>query len=70
MTGQRREWWIKSFADGDTHTGAWSAVTRSVHTRCGLEFQPIPVGLPARLGPLPGSPPDPDQVCPRCVHSP
>jgi hypothetical protein len=39
-------------------------VTRSVHALCGVEFvpRPLPLGGPA----LPGSPLDPDQVCPAC----
>jgi hypothetical protein len=67
VTGARSEWWVRSFADGDTHIGSWSPATRSVHSACGLEFQPLAVGWPAQLAPLPGSPPDSTQICGDCV---
>jgi hypothetical protein len=52
-------------ADADTHRGDYSIVTRSVHALCGIEFVPreLPLGGPA----LPGSPLDPEQVCPSAV---
>jgi hypothetical protein len=34
-------WYLRSMADRDTHRGRWSGVTRSVHSVCGLEFQPV-----------------------------
>jgi hypothetical protein len=57
-------WYLRSMADADTHRGDYSIVTRSVHALCGIEFVPreLPLGGPA----LPGSPLDPEQVCPRC----
>jgi hypothetical protein len=57
-------WYLRSMADADTHRGDYSIVTRSVHALCGIEFIPkeLPLGGPA----LPGSPLDPDQVCPQC----
>jgi hypothetical protein len=57
-------WYLRSLADADTHLGSYSTVTRSVHALCGVEFlpRPLPLGGPA----LPGSPLDPDQVCPAC----
>jgi hypothetical protein len=30
-----------SMSDGDTHRGIYSPATRSVHARCGIEFQPL-----------------------------
>lgn len=62
----RAAWFVRSMADGDTHRGVYSPATRSVHARCGIEFQPLPIGWPPKLGPLPGNPPDPQQVCPNC----
>jgi len=62
-------WWVRSFADQDTHRGAYSLATRSVHSVCGLEFVPIPVGWPARHGPLPGAPPTPEQICQTCSRA-
>lgn len=59
-------WWVAGFADGDTHRGSYSIANRSVHALCSKEFQPIPVGWPARFGPLPGTPQDPAQICPEC----
>ncbi|MGH3702983.1 MAG: hypothetical protein ACRDQY_26810 [Pseudonocardiaceae bacterium] len=57
-------WYLRSMADADTHRGHYSVVTRSVHALCGIEFIPkeLPLGGPA----LPGSPLDPQQVCPQC----
>ncbi|MGH3782783.1 MAG: hypothetical protein ACRDRO_19735 [Pseudonocardiaceae bacterium] len=57
-------WYLRSLTDADTHRGHSSAVTRSVHALCGVEFvpRPLPLGGPA----LPGAPLDPDQVCPAC----
>jgi hypothetical protein len=51
--------------DRDTHRGIYSITTRSVHAVCGVEFQPLKHsnGAPIVLAP---SPPDPDQICPRC----
>jgi hypothetical protein len=69
VTSARREWWPRSFGDHDTHAGSWSPVTRSVHSVCGLEFRPLAVGWPARIVPLPGSPPDPTQICARCTDA-
>jgi hypothetical protein len=40
---------------------------RSVHADCGVEFLPrvLLLGGPA----LPGSPLDPDQICPQCYRA-
>jgi hypothetical protein len=57
-------WFLRSLRDQDTHRGRYSIATRSVFTECGLEFQPL--RLPFGRLALPGNPPDPDQVCPRC----
>ncbi|HZS22223.1 MAG TPA: hypothetical protein VFA63_14730 [Pseudonocardiaceae bacterium] len=62
--GERSAWFVRSMGDADTHRGVYSPATRSVHAMCGIEFQPVPVGWPPKLGPLPGSPPDPQQVTP------
>lgn len=62
----RVAWWVAGLGDGQTHRGFYSPATRSVHARCGIEFRPIEVGWPPKRGPLPGNPPDPDQICPRC----
>jgi hypothetical protein len=43
--------------DRDTHRGQCPGVTRSVHSLCGLEFQPV--ALPYGGFFLPGTPPDP-----------
>lgn len=34
-------WYPRSLADRDTHHGEYSATTRSVHARCGIEFVPL-----------------------------
>lgn len=60
-------WWPRSFADGDTHVGIWMPRGGSVRSACGLEFVPLPVGIPARRQPLPGAPPDRNQMCLRCA---
>jgi hypothetical protein len=59
-------WYLRSLADRDTHRGNYSIVTRSVHALCGIEFVPrvLLLGGPA----LPGSPLDPEQVCPVCAR--
>jgi hypothetical protein len=37
-----------------------------VRALCGAEFAPLPVGMPPKLGPLSGAPPDVNQICPQC----
>lgn len=65
MTGQPKQtWFLRSMGDHDTHCGTYSTVTRSVHSRCGVEFVPKP--LPYGRISLPGAPQDPEQVCPQC----
>jgi hypothetical protein len=64
---ERALWWVRSFADRDTHLGTYMPRGGSVRSRCQLEFVPLPVGMPPKVGPLPGSPPDPDQICPNCL---
>lgn len=34
-------WYLRSMGDRDTHRGAYSIVTRSVHALCGAEFEPL-----------------------------
>jgi hypothetical protein len=63
------QWWVRSFADRDTHRGTYSEASRSVRSRCSVEFVPLAVGIPARRQPLPGNPQDPDQICPTCYRS-
>ncbi|MGH3698407.1 MAG: hypothetical protein ACRDQY_02840 [Pseudonocardiaceae bacterium] len=58
-------WYLRSLADADTQCGHYSVVTRRVHALCGVKF--VPRELLMGGGPaLPGSPLDPDQVCPAC----
>jgi hypothetical protein len=66
-TDPRPLWFLRSLADADTHRGSYSTVTRSVRAVCGVEFEPrpLPLGGPA----LPGSPLDPDQICPQCYRA-
>lgn len=66
---ERAAWFLRSMADGDTHRGIYSPATRSVHAVCGAEFIPRPVGLRGERLSLPGAPPDPAQVCPRCKEA-
>ncbi|MGH3823488.1 MAG: hypothetical protein ACRDRA_11765 [Pseudonocardiaceae bacterium] len=58
-------WFLRSMGDGDTHRGAYSITTRSVHAVCGAEFEPLKLttGKPILLD---GTPPDPDQICLDC----
>lgn len=58
-------WYLRSMPDADTHRGVYSITNRSVHARCGAEFEPLrrTNGAPIVLTP---SPPDPGQVCPIC----
>jgi hypothetical protein len=51
--------------DHDTHRGTYSPATRSVHAVCGAEFVPLRLADGKPLV-LPGEPPDPAQICPRC----
>lgn len=60
-------WFLRSMADADTHRGAYSLATRSVHAVCGIEFIPRRLGLDGERISLPGHPPDADQVCPACL---
>lgn len=54
MTG----WFLRSMSDGDTHRGIYSPATRSVHARCGIEFQPLKKtnGCTDRAGARPAGP--------------
>jgi hypothetical protein len=58
-------WFLQSMGDHDTHRGIYSPATRSVHAKCGIDFQPLKrtTGAPIVLIP---SPPDPHQICPVC----
>lgn len=60
-------WYLRSMGDRDTHRGTYSIATRSVHTACGTEFQPLKQTNGAPIV-LVGSPPDPDQICPDCRY--
>lgn len=60
-------WYLRSLADRDTHHGEYSATTRSVHARCGIEFVPLKLADGGPLA-LPDNPPDPDQICPQCYR--
>jgi len=64
MTG----WFVRSLADHDTHRGIYSPATRSVHARCGVKFEPLPLGMHGNRIAFPGEPPDPDQICPACLR--
>jgi hypothetical protein len=59
-------WYVAGLADGATHQGMWLAGGGSVRSLCGIEFVPLPIGWPARRGPLPSYPPDPQQICRQC----
>jgi hypothetical protein len=61
-------WYPRSMGDRDTHRGQYSITTRSVHSVCGAEFVPLKLTDGSPLV-LPGSPPDPDQICPQCRHA-
>jgi hypothetical protein len=67
-------WFLRSYADQDTHRGSWRA-DGLVHALCGVVFAPL--GRMEVTGPppdrlvdaspaLPGPPPDPAQACPAC----
>lgn len=59
-------WYLRSTADRDTHRGTMRDDGR-VHAQCGVVFRPVQA-LRNRGPALPGDPPDPDQVCVRCVR--
>lgn len=67
MNTPELRWYVASFADRDTHKGVYSPASQSVHAVCGAEFVPLTIGWPPVRGPLPGNPPDPDQVCQECI---
>jgi hypothetical protein len=69
VADEPQQWWVRSFRDRDTHRGTWLPRGGSVRAVCGIEFIPLPVGLPAKRAPLPGRPPDPDQICPTCYRA-
>ncbi len=67
-------WYLRSLGDHDTHHGDLRD-DGTVVARCGIGFTPRPTLRVAGPPPgrlviggfaLPGNPPDPDQVCPRC----
>lgn len=66
MSGSDHRWYVQSLADGGTHKGVYIPTRSSVRALCGAEFAPLPVGMPPRLGPLSGAPPDVNQICPQC----
>ncbi len=57
-------WFLRSTADHDTHRGRLFG-NGTVMADCGLAFKPV-CALRTRGPALPGEPPDPDQVCPKC----
>ncbi len=64
MTTHPLAWHLRSSRDHDTHLGRYSNASRSVHALCGIEFVPRTLAY-GRID-LPGYPPDPDQICPKC----
>jgi len=66
VAGSESRWFVQSVADGGTHKGVYCQTSRCVHALCGVEFVPLPVGMPPKLGPLSGAPLDVDQICPEC----
>jgi hypothetical protein len=56
-------WFLQSTADQDTHRGTLQD-DGTVVVKCGIQFRPRPLPM-GRLS-LPGSPQDPDQICPKC----
>ncbi|MGH3789083.1 MAG: hypothetical protein ACRDRG_21585 [Pseudonocardiaceae bacterium] len=63
---QAAQWYLRSGADRDTHRGRLFG-NGTVMADCGLTFRPRPLAYGAKA--LPGYPPDPDQVCPKCERS-
>lgn len=60
------KWFVRSFADGDTHRSAGLLVYGKITSLCGKEFVPMPLGLDGRRLHFPAAPPDPLQVCSEC----
>jgi hypothetical protein len=54
-------WYLRSLGDHDTHRGELRK-DGTVVALCGVTFRP-------RLPALPGPPPDPAQICPRCYRA-
>ncbi|MGH3785255.1 MAG: hypothetical protein ACRDRG_01595 [Pseudonocardiaceae bacterium] len=61
---QPAKWYLRSTADHDTHRGRLFG-NGTVMADCGVVFRPRKA-LRDRGPALPGYPPDPDQVCPKC----
>ncbi|MGH3935727.1 MAG: hypothetical protein ACRDS1_12260 [Pseudonocardiaceae bacterium] len=61
---QAAQWYLRSTADGDTHRGRVFG-NGTVMADCGVVFRPRKA-LRDRGPALPGHPPDPEQVCPKC----
>lgn len=59
-------WYLRSMADYDTHYGKLRQ-DGIVKAECGTEFLPRILAF-GRVS-LPGTPPDPDQVCPECLRT-
>jgi hypothetical protein len=59
-------WYLRSLCDRDTHRGELRH-DGTVIALCGITFRPrlLPAGTVA----LPGQPPDPAQICPRCYRA-
>ncbi|MGH3852254.1 MAG: hypothetical protein ACRDR6_01895 [Pseudonocardiaceae bacterium] len=53
-------WFLRSLGDRDTHYGMLGP-DQIVTAVCGVRFTPRPLREP-----LPGHPPDPEQICPAC----
>lgn len=64
---QAAQWYLRSTADHDTHRGRMFH-DGTVMAECGVTFRPLKA-LRDRGPALPGYPPDPDQVCPKCKRS-
>jgi hypothetical protein len=60
---QRRRWYLRTHADGDTHRGTLDR-EGVVRADCGTSFRPQ--WLAIRDIAFPGYPPDPAQICPAC----
>ena len=60
-------WYLRSMADRDTHHASGVHRDGSVVAACNARFRPrlLPSGTKA----LPGQPPDPEQICPRCKQA-
>ncbi len=56
-------WYLRSTSDHDTHRGRLGR-NGAVVAQCGIRFEPRTIAFGRKA--LPGDPPDPDQICPKC----